>query len=145
MKTDIRTRLVRLSDSNLKIADGSEDIRGHDVVDRSQEEIGTISELLVDEAENRVRFIEVRSGGFLGMGATDILLPVDAITTIDDDSVSVDQTRERIAHAPRYDPQLADDRYWEGVYTYYGYSPYWKEGYTYPVFPRRTGSRKGVK
>jgi sporulation protein YlmC with PRC-barrel domain len=141
MKTDIRTRLVRLADSSLKIAQGSEDIRGREVVDKSLEEIGKVSELLVDEADNRVRFLEVRSGGFLGMGATEILLPIDAITSIDDDTVYIDQTRERIAQAPRYAPQLADDRYWEDVYSYYGYPPYWTAGYAYPAFPRRRGSR----
>ena len=141
MKTDTRTRLVKLGDSSLRVAQGSDDIRGRQVVDRSLEDIGKVSELFVDETDNRVRFLEVRSGGFLGMGATEILLPVDAITSIDDDTVYVDQTRERIAQAPRYTPQLADDRYWEDVYTHYGYSPYWTAGYAYPAFPRRKGSR----
>jgi len=50
--------------------------------------------------------------------------------------VVVDQTRERIAGSPAYDPDLTYDQgYYGGLYGYYGYAPYWGPGYAYPGYP----------
>ncbi len=47
----------------------------------------------------------------------------------------VDQSRERVASAPGYTPELVDDRpYHASIYDYYGYAPYWGSGYLYPAF-----------
>ena len=75
------------------------------------EELGKVDDLLIDEREQKVRFLEVTSGGFLGLGATKFLLPVDAITRLTDDSVYINQSRESVAGAPRYDPTLVEERY----------------------------------
>ena len=73
-----------------------------------------------------MRFLEVSSGGFLGLGATKFLLPVDAISRIDSRRrfTSI-RARERVAGAPRYDPTLVEERYVSDVYSHYGYPPYW--------------------
>jgi sporulation protein YlmC with PRC-barrel domain len=136
-RTKKATTLHKLTDLNLKVADSAEDIRGHKVVDTSGEEIGKVDDLLVDGVDRKVRFLLVASGGFLGLGETTFLLPVDAITGIGDGVVRVDQTRERIAGAPRYSPDLiANEKHWNELYGYYGYSPFWSEGYNYPPYPR---------
>jgi len=132
--------LRRLSDTELKIADPAEDIRDREVVDRDGEELGEVNDLLIDEQERRVRFLEVASGGFLGLGQTKFLLPVDAITRISDDTVYVNQTRQHIAGAPSCDPDLihrdvGEGSYYGDVYQYYGYPPYWGPGYVYPPYP----------
>jgi CBS domain-containing protein len=82
-----------------------------------------------------VRFLEVSSGGFLGLGATKFLLPVDAISRITPDVVHINQSRERVAGAPRYDPTLVEERYASDVYSHYGYPPYWGDDYHYPPYP----------
>jgi sporulation protein YlmC with PRC-barrel domain len=128
--------LLKLSDSNLTVADPEEDVRGRKVLDRAGEEVGTVDDLMIDDRENKVRFLRVASGGFLGLGETKFMIPVDAITRIDDDHVYIDQTREKVAGAPRYDPDLMNDAYWGDVYGYYGYGPYWAPGYAYPPYPR---------
>jgi len=132
--------LVRLSDTELTVADPAEDIRDRQVIDRDGEEIGEVDDLLIDEADKRVRFLEVASGGFLGLGKTKFLLPVEAITRISDDTVYVSQTRQHIAGAPHYDPDLihqeaSEGGYYEGVYRHYGYPPYWGPGSVYPPYP----------
>ncbi len=133
---DATTTLYRLGDSNLTVAFPDEDVRGRKVFDRDGEEIGTVSDLLVDGHESKVRFLEVASGGILGIGESKVLIPVDAVTRVTDDAVHVDQTRERVAGAPRYDPTLAGRPYWENLYGHYGYGPYWRPGYVYPPYPR---------
>jgi sporulation protein YlmC with PRC-barrel domain len=127
--------LVKLSDTNLTLADRAEDIRNRDVLDTAGDEIGEVDDLLIDEREQKVRFLQVSSGGFLGLGATKFLIPVDAITRITEDAVYISQARERLTGAPRYDPGLVDERYLSDVYGYYGYSPYWGPDYRYPNYP----------
>jgi sporulation protein YlmC with PRC-barrel domain len=127
--------LIKLSDSNLTLTDAAEDIQGRTVLDTTGQEVGEVGDLLVDEQERKVRMLEVSSGGFLGLGATTFLLPVDAIVRITEDAVYISQARERIAGAPAYDPMLVDERYLSGIYRHYGYSPYWSEGYRYPRYP----------
>ena len=132
---EAKATLVKLSDTNLTLADRAEDIRGRDVFDTAGEEIGEVDDLFVDEQEQKVRFLQVASGGFLGLGATKFLIPVDAITRITEDAVYITQTRERLAGVPRYDPSIVDERYLSDVYGYYGYSPYWGPDYRYPSYP----------
>ena len=132
--------LVRLSDTDFTVADAAEDIRDRKVVDRDGEELGEVDDLLIDEHEKRVRFLEVASGGFLGLGKTKFLIPVEAITRISDDTVYVNQTRQHITGAPPYDPDLihreaSEGSYYGDVYRYYGYPPYWGPGYVYPPYP----------
>lgn len=127
--------LLRLSDTGLTLADRSEDIRGRKALDMANEELGEVDDLLIDEQEHKVRFLQVASGGFLGLGKTKFLLPVDAIMRITPDAVYINQTRERIADAPHYDPALVDERYINDLYGHYGYPPYWGLGYQYPPYP----------
>ncbi len=131
-----RSTLVKLGDTEFTVADRSEDVRGRRVLDQAGDEIGEMSALLIDDQEMKVRFLQVASGGFLGIGARHFLIPVDAVTRIDGDHVHVDQTRDRVAASPAYDPDLTyDDTYYGGVYGYYGYPPYWAPGYVYAGSP----------
>jgi CBS domain-containing protein/sporulation protein YlmC with PRC-barrel domain len=132
---DTKARLVRLSDTNLALADPAEDIRRRKAVDVAGEDLGEVEDLFIDEREQKVRFLEVTSGGFLGLGATKFLLPVDAITHLTVDAVYINQSRERVAGAPRYNPTLVEERYVSDVYSHYGYPPYWGPDYRYPPYP----------
>ena len=127
--------LLRLGETGLTVSFPEEDIRGRTVLDRAGEELGTVDDLLVDDVEHKVRFLQVASGGLLGLGEQKIMIPVDAISRITEDAVRVDQDRARVAGAPHYDPTITRDTYWEEVYGYYGYGPYWAPGYTYPAYP----------
>jgi sporulation protein YlmC with PRC-barrel domain len=133
--------LVKLSEERLTVADPAADVRGHTVIDRHDEEIGTVEDLLVDETERKVRFLEVKSGGFLGMGAKTLHIPVDAVMRIHEDHVHVDQTRQHVGGGPDFDPDVVVEEgfreggYYEGVYRHYGYSPFWAPGYAYPAYP----------
>jgi len=127
--------LLKLSDTDMTLASAAEDIRGRKVVDAHGEDVGDVDDLMIDDTENKVRFIRVASGGFLGMGAQKFLIPVDAIKQIKDDKVVVSHDRETIAGAPAYDPDVVDERYYDNLYGYYGYGPYWGAGYMYPGYP----------
>ena len=128
--------LYVLGDRGQTVDESANDVRGRQVKDKDGDSIGKVADLLVDDVEDKVRFLLVEHGGFLGFGETKSLIPVDAVTKITVDDVFVDQSRERVAAAPGYSPDLVDDRPYHGsIYGYYGYAPFWGAGYTYPVFP----------
>lgn len=132
--------MVKMEESELTLANSDEDIRGRNVVDSAGEDIGDVKDLLIDEDEAKVRFLQVGSGGFLGIGDETFLIPVDAITHIDDNAVRVNLTRDRVRQGPTYDPTMVrDDEYWNTAYSHYGFLPFWAPGYRYPTFPRYPG------
>ena len=134
-----RGALETLSNTGLELADSSQDIRHRKVVDVHGAAIGHVSDLFIDPDERKVRMLEIRAGGFLGIGDRHVLLPVDAITSVSKDEVHVNESRERLVRSPAYDPTLIDEptqQYWEPFYGYYGLSPYWGAGYMYPEFSR---------
>lgn len=73
MTTQAKTNaLHRLRKSKLELADAAADIRGRRVTDSAGQEIGKVDDLMVDERERRVRFLEVSSGGLLGIGENQV-------------------------------------------------------------------------
>jgi len=52
-----------------------------------------------------------------------------------EEEVHLGHSRQRVSDAPRYDPELADEKdYYTDLYGYYGYAPFWGPG-IYPGFP----------
>lgn len=140
MTTNEFGKIVRLSDVGETVADKDADVRGRKVIDKNGEDLGKIDALLVDDRERKVRFIEVASGGFLGLGREKSLIPIDAITNITKREVHIDQDKGHVAGAPHYDPTLVPTlNVYSDTYGYYGYSPYWGLGYAYPSYPSYSG------
>ncbi len=118
--------LETLSSTNLMLENPSQDIRGHTVVDASGEKLGKVDELMVDSVQHMVRFLQVGSGGFLGVGREHVLIPVDAIESVTDDLVRINHTSQRVIGSPEYAPDLVtNEDFYRRVYDYYGYKPYW--------------------
>jgi len=130
--------LTKLSDTNLILADASQDIRDRKVIDRNGDDIGRIDDLFIDQEERMVRMLQIKAGGFLGIGERHFLLPVDTITAISNIDVAeihVNVTRERVIGSPVYNPHLVlapAREVFEPYYGYYGLPPYWGAGYSYP-------------
>lgn len=131
-------QLESLKESNLELQSRADDVRGRKVFDSGNEHIGKVDDLIVDTSERKVRFLRIGQGGFLGIGEKHFLVPVDAITSVSDDGVHLGSQHQQVSGAPDYDPDLAlEDRnsYWGGVYSYWGYPPFWSGGYVYPAYP----------
>lgn len=137
MGESMTTFLERLGDTDLTLANPDDDIRGFEVIDRDGSEIGDVEALIIDRDEQKVRFIEVGAGGFLGIGERKLLIPVDAISVVQGKTVRIGRGRDELAGSPIYGPDLVQDKtYYEGLYGYYGYMPYWNGGYIYPSIGR---------
>lgn len=135
--------LRNLSDTNLTVATSEEDLRGRTVKDKDGNDIGTVADLLIDDRDRRVRFVRVESGGFLGLGEAKVFIPIESIARITDDEVFIDQSREYVAGAPGYDPDLVDKQdYYGALYGHYGYPPFSEAGEFYPSDPRDPSDRE---
>jgi sporulation protein YlmC with PRC-barrel domain len=140
MTSTERSKLVRLQDTHMTIAATDSDIRGYRVLDKDGNNLGKVDALLIDEQEEKVRFFEVATGGFLGMGKDRSFIPVDAITNIGDKDVHLNLLTDTVAGSPPYDPDLVDDSvFFYDTYGYYGFLPYWGMGYVYPPYPYYPG------
>lgn len=134
MDRERQSTLVKLSETDLTVASPAQDVRGKQVLDRHGEEIGTVDDLMLDDREGHIRFLQVSSGGILGFGAKHLLIPTEAVTRIDRDHVHADRTREHLAGAPGYDPELAKQPdYYGSIYNWYGYAPFWAPTAAAPV------------
>ena len=129
--------VVKLEDTDLTLADPAEDVRGRTVFDREGAELGEVKALFVDDREAKVRFLEVEGGSFLGLGGMTRLLPVQAVSRVDDDGVHIEHAREQVKHSPGYDPELEHDQdYYGEVYGHYGYPPFWAGAIAHSAAPR---------
>lgn len=129
--------LTQLGDTDLTLANPDADIRGRDVLDANGDKIGTVDGLIIDTEERKVRFLKVAHGGFLGIGEDHFLVPVDAVQAVTDDNVRINRAREDLNRAPGYNPDLVQkaNNYYEDLYGWWGYAPYWTAGYAYPSYP----------
>ncbi|WP_432539063.1 PRC-barrel domain-containing protein [Kineococcus esterisolvens] len=132
--------LTRLSDTGRTVADPAQDVRGRTVRDADGSDLGTVDDLIVDRADEQVRMLRVEHGGILGIGAEVVLVPVEAVVAITGEEVRIDQSRQRVAGSPPYDPELTDQsEYYEALYGYYGYAPFWAPGYAGRPWPAGPG------
>lgn len=129
---DASTSLKRLSEAAQRIADPLQDIRGRQVRDAVGEKLGKVKDLLIHETDRLARFIEVEWNGFLGIGTSRLLLPVELVRTLTTTAVVIGHEAEDIDAAPEYDPIRLNEDFLRKTYSYYGCTPYWQTGYTYP-------------
>jgi len=107
--------LIRLGDSNFVLANPEDDLRSKDVYDAEGQRLGSVEDLYIDGHEREVRFLEVGAGGFLGMGEKHYLLPVEAVTEVAEDRVTIEPGRaEKVSGPAPFDtkvvPPTPDER-----------------------------------
>jgi sporulation protein YlmC with PRC-barrel domain len=79
---------------------------GQSVFDTSEDSVGTVDDLIMDEA-GKVTNVIIDFGGFLGMGSSQVSLSYDELTILtnagnDDVRVYVDATKEQIQNLPQH-------------------------------------------
>lgn len=83
------------------------DLIGVDVKTTGDEEVGAVSDLIIDQ-DGQVVAIVVGVGGFLGMGEKNVAISWDQVTksgTGDKHELRINQTREGLKSAPEYKKQ----------------------------------------
>lgn len=109
----------------------SAQIKGAEVMNRQDQEIGSIEEVLLDPSSGKVRFAILSVGGFLGLGDTEVAVPWDAVQVTksgDKAKYVVDATKERLEKAPRVEGKRYDRLYSrqdaEPTFVYWGITWY---------------------
>jgi sporulation protein YlmC with PRC-barrel domain len=101
-------RLIRLGDSDFVSATPEDDLRGKVVYDAQGQRIGSVSDLYIDRQDREVRYLEVGAGGFLGIGEKNYLVPVEAVTEVAADRVTIEPDRtEKVAGSVPFDTKVA--------------------------------------
>jgi len=122
-------RFVKLSHADFVIEFDDEDVRGRDVLSIEGERIGHIDDLIIDTEDSTVRFLEVGTGGILGIGQRKSLIPVEAVSKVEEYRVIVERSQQHVASAPIYNPHvLQTEPYLSDLYEHYGYIPPWTPG-----------------
>jgi sporulation protein YlmC with PRC-barrel domain len=86
--------LAKMSESDFRLEEPWQDIRGLDVYDGNGEQIGSVDDLYVDRDSRLPRFLIVSAGGFLGVGKKHFLIPVEEVSRdMGEDRVTVNQNR----------------------------------------------------
>lgn len=128
--------VTSLGDTDVTPANPDADVRGRNLLDQDGNKIGTIDDELIDTETRQVRFLRVEHGGFLGIGEKHFLVPVDAIAAVDVENVRINRPSGQMKTVPGYDPNLLiDEGYYQGIYNWWEYAPFWSNGYVYPPFP----------
>jgi hypothetical protein len=89
-------------------------------------DIGRLRQVYFDDRDWRVRYLVVRSGGWLF--GREVLLSPDMVLGVDGERecIDVDLTREQIRTAPPVEEHLPVSRHYEReFYLHYGMQPYW--------------------
>ena len=100
--------LIRLGDSDFVPANPEDDVRGKDVYDAEGQRIGSVGDLYIERKEREVRFLEVGTGGFMGIGEKRFLVPVEEVVEVAEDRVTIESGRtERVAGPAPFDTKVA--------------------------------------
>jgi sporulation protein YlmC with PRC-barrel domain len=108
-------------------------LEGNDVVNRQDQDLGKIKEIMIDVPSGRVAYAVLSSGGFLGLGDKLFAIPWSALTLDTNRKCFIlDVDAERLKNAPGFDkdhwPTMADPTWATQVHAYYGQRAYWQPG-----------------
>lgn len=108
----------------------SETLAGNAVVNRDDEELGTLAHIMLDVPGGRIAYAVLGCGGVFGIGERLHAVPWSALELDPERQCFVlDIERQRLDAAPRFDhehwPTMADPRWATEVHQYYGVRPYW--------------------
>lgn len=108
--------LVESDDFDGELEEPWRDVKGRKLLDIDGDEVGTVEELYVYEDVPAVHLLKVAGAG------RHFLIPVDAVTTVSDEGVSIEQRKDAVWASPEFDPQGMPVRELScAIYDYYGY------------------------
>lgn len=94
---------------------GLEELMDKDVIGQGGEEIGQVTDVLLDQ-QGQVRMIVVEHGGFLGIGSGEVAFDIEQVQ-LTDTGVQVPVTEEQISEMPQWDEEQAAQTGWTGTRT----------------------------
>jgi sporulation protein YlmC with PRC-barrel domain len=105
-------------------------LQGDSVRNDADEELGEITDIMIDVPTGRVAYAVMSVGGVLGIGDKLFAIPWSALRLdTENKCFRMNVAKERFEQAPGFDkdhwPTMADQRWAEDVHTFYNARPYW--------------------
>jgi sporulation protein YlmC with PRC-barrel domain len=106
---------------------------GADVENTQGEDLGDITDIVINRADGSVVYAVLSAGGFLGIGDKYFAIPMEAFKPAadDEDKLILDIDKQRLSNAPGFDknnwPDMANEEWGSQIYAYYGISPSWAQ------------------
>jgi hypothetical protein len=99
------------------------EIRQKSVLDSGGRIVGTVANLYVDETSRQLRFVDVVTSDFLGLGRKHHLLPVEAVSEEDPGSITLGVEQQTVQSAPTFpNPHVVpEEAYQRTIREHYGY------------------------
>jgi len=119
-----RSNLTKLSETDLPLEESWQDMRGLDVYDIQDEQIGSVADLYVDREARLASYLVVSAGGFLGIGKKHFLIPVEQVSRdVSEDRVTITAPKEKVLNSPEFDPDVGvpDADLQRAIDAYYGH------------------------
>jgi sporulation protein YlmC with PRC-barrel domain len=121
-------RAVRYTD----IVAAKKTVIGSNVVNKQNEDLGKIEDLVLDAGAGRIAYAVLSFGGFLGMGDKYFAIPWNAFHfNLSENRAVLNVEKRLLENAPGFDkdnwPNMADSAWGSSIYKHYGYAPYWDE------------------
>lgn len=121
------------AESELMTLTEGHELIGSKVVNREAENLGLISEVVIDKKSNSVVYVVLETTEMMMKGGKLVALPFSALTKdFGSDSYILDVSRAWLANAPSFDrnnrPNMADRKWGAEIYKMYGKRPYWEKG-----------------
>ena len=86
------------------------EIRQKSVLDSGGRIVGTVANLYVDEDSRELRFVDVLTSDFVGLGRKHHLVPVEAVSDQDPGSITLGVDQGTVQSAPEFpNPHVAPD------------------------------------
>jgi sporulation protein YlmC with PRC-barrel domain len=105
-------------------------LQGDEVRNDADENLGEITDIMIDVPTGRVAYAVMSVGGVLGMGSKLFAIPWSALQLdTEKKCFRMNVPKERFEHAPGFDkdhwPTMADQQWAEDVHSFYDARPYW--------------------
>jgi sporulation protein YlmC with PRC-barrel domain len=102
-----RSNLTKLSETELPLEEPWQDMRGLDVYDNRDEQIGSVADLYVDRETRLASYLVVSAGGFLGVGKKTFLVPVEEVSRgVGEERVTIMVPKEKVLNSPEFDQDI---------------------------------------
>jgi len=84
-----------------------QELKERKVLDVGGEEVGELSDLYIDVSRKKVRYLVVKSGGWIGgLGAKYHTIPIEQVVEYDKNRIVVDRSREQAEGVGEFDPEV---------------------------------------
>jgi sporulation protein YlmC with PRC-barrel domain len=115
--------LVNLNDTDLHLEEPWQDLRGLDVYDTNDDQIGSVEDVYVDREQRQARLLDVSVGGVLGVGKKHFLVPVEDVKRdVNEERITVEHPKDKVMESPEFDPDNGPKLDLQrAVYAYYGH------------------------